>query len=177
MWDALFNLLERYATWPVVTLLFALFLLCQLGFQMRGKALGLGTQTLDVRFGYSPEEARDFFQSIGERGRKIYGWTQLTLDILFPLVYGALYAMLIIHVYPRETARYLTLVPALNTVSDLLENVTNAYLSLQFDGRASPLTRGASIFTMVKIVLLALSLMLILIGAVWSLWRSYRSPA
>src|SRR6478752_157815 len=89
MSNALSNLLERLATWPAVTLLFVLFLLCSQGFELRHKSLGFENPGLDSRFWYSPEEARDFFEAIGERGRRLYAITEVTLDLAFPLVYGS----------------------------------------------------------------------------------------
>jgi hypothetical protein len=177
MRDSFYNLLERFATWPIVALLFVLFLLCAQGFEWRRKALGYENPGLDGRYWYSPDEARDFLRDIGERGRGIYATTELTLDILFPLIYGTLFAALVIHVYARENAKNLVLVPLLTAAADVLENVTAAYLAWQFDGQSSPVARGAAILTAVKSVLFVLSLILIVVGALVALWRTSRSPA
>jgi hypothetical protein len=177
MWDSLYILLERWATWPVVALLFVMFLLCAQGFEWRRKTLGYENRGLDSRFWYSPDEARDFLQNIGERGRRIYVATQLTLDIVFPLIYGTLFAALIVHLYARENAKILVLVPLLTVAADLLENVTTAYLAWQFDGQASPVARGVAIVTAAKSSLFALALILIGAGALLAIWRTYRSLA
>lgn len=175
MWDSFFSLLERYATWPVVALLFVLFLLCAQGFEWRRKILGYENPGLDSRFWYSPGEARDFFQNIGESGRRIYVATQLTLDIVFPLIYGTLFAALIIHIYARENAKILVLVPLLTVAADLLENATTVYLASQFDGQASPVARGAATFTAAKTSLFFLAIILIGLGALLAIWRTTRS--
>lgn len=165
MREAAYNLFERRGTWPVVALLFILFLLCAQGFEYRRKVLGYENQGLDSRFWYSPVEARDFLKTIGERGRRVYAATELTLDIFFPIVYGALFAILLIRVYPPQTAKNLVLVPLLTATADILENLTAAYLALQFDGLPSTVARVATVFTAAKSILLVLSLILILIGA------------
>jgi hypothetical protein len=167
MLDTLFNLLEQRGTWRAVALLFILFLLCTQGFEWRRKTLGFENPALDGRRWYSPAEARDFLQNIGERGRRLYAVTELTLDLLFPIIYGALFSILLIHVYARGTAKNLLLVPLMTVVADVAENLTTAYLALQFDGQESSLARVAATFTMVKSVLLLLSLILILFGVVW----------
>jgi hypothetical protein len=177
MWNPFYSHIERFATWPVVALLFVLFVLCAQGFEIRRKSLGDNNPGLDGRCWYSPEEARDFFQAAGERGRRIYAATELTLDILFPLIYGILFAALLIHIYSRDTARYLTIVPLLTVAADVLENITVSYMAWQFDGRASPVAHGAAILTAVKTVLIVLSFVLILVGALAAIWRTYRSPA
>lgn len=172
MLDTLYNLLEQRGTWPVVALLFILFVACAQGFELRRKALGFENATLDSRRWYTPVEARDFLKNIGERGRKIYAATELTLDLLFPIVYGALFSILLIHVYARETGKNLLLVPVLTALADIGENLTAAYLTLQFDGQVSSLARVAAVFTLVKSVLLAITLILILVGGVLAVRRA-----
>ena len=172
MLDTLYNLLEQRGTWPVAALLFILFLACAEGFELRRKALGFENTALDRRRWYTPVEARDFLKNIGERGRKIYAATELTLDLLFPIVYGALFSILLIHVYPRESGKNLLLVPVLAVLADIGENFTAAYLALQFDGQVSSVARLAAVFTLVKSVLLAITLILILVGGVWALRRA-----
>ena len=177
MLDVIYNLLERWGTWPVVALLFILFVLCSFGFDYRRKALGFENQALDSRFCYTPVEVRDFFRAIHERGKRVfYAATELTLDILFPIVYASLFSILLIRVFTPETAKILVLVPLLTGVLDLLENLTLAYLALRFnENEISPVARVASLFTSVKLILFVLSLLLILVGAVCALWRTSRS--
>lgn len=175
--EAFYNFLERFATWQVVALLFVLFILCAQGFEWRSKTLGYENPALDGRFYYSPDEARDFLMKIGDSGQRVYVITELTLDILFPLIYGALFAALILHVYARENAKNLVLVPVLAVMADVLENITVSYLVWQFDGQSSPVARVAAILTAVKSSLFVLSLILILVGALVAIWRTSRSPA
>ncbi len=174
MLEGLYNRVERLASWHVVALLFVLFVLCVQGFEWRRARLGFENPGLDSRGWYSPEEARDFLRDIGPDGRQLYYTTELTLDLLFPVVYGALFASLIVRVYGRGSAKFLVLFPLLAALVDVLENVTLSYLAWQFDGRASPVAGGAAVLTAVKSGLFALSLVLILCGAAWSIWRAAR---
>jgi hypothetical protein len=177
MWDRFYNQLERLASWQVVSLLFVLFIICAQGFEWRRKQLGFENPGLDGRGWYSPVEVRDFLHNIKEEGRRLYYTTELSLDLLFPLVYGVLFAALITHVYARERARLLVLVPLLTVLCDVSENIVLAYLAWQFDERTSPLARGAAILTAAKSGLFVLSLLLILVGALWTIWRTSRPPA
>jgi hypothetical protein len=171
MYDKLYGFLVETATWPRVFLLAALFLLIVGVFDLRRKALGHENPALDGRRrGYSPEDARKFFEAIGPDGRKLYANTELSLDVAFPLVYGSLFAALLILLYGQVSARYRVLVPLLTVVMDLAENVTLAFLASRFDGKASPLARVAAVFTLLKFVLFVLSLLLILFGVVAAAW-------
>lgn len=177
MLDRFYNQIERWASWQVVALLFVLFLICVQGFEWRRKQLGYENPGLDSRGWYSSVEVRDFLRNIKEEGRRIYYTTELSLDLLFPLVYGALFASLITHVYARESAKLLVLVPLLAVICDVLENILLAYLAWQFNERTSPIARGAAMLTAAKSGLFVLSLLLILVGALWTIWRTSRAPA
>ena len=166
MWIMLYRLFDRIATWPMVALLFSIFVLCSGGFNWRSKRLGCENPVLDARFWYSPGQARDFFKAIDKEGRRIYAISQVTLDLVFPLTYGALFGALIVHVYAQNIARLLVWVPVLTAITDLLENVTTAFLAWQFDDRASPLAWVAAVFTAVKTVLFGVGLVLIVLGAI-----------
>ena len=177
MWEASYNLLERWGTWPVVALLFILFILCSQGFEYRRKVLGFENRALDSRFWYSPVETRDFLKAIDERDQRVfYAATELTLDILFPILYGALFSILLIRVYAPQNAKNVVIIPLLAAAADILENLTAAYLALQFNGEPSSVARVATVFTAAKWVLGILSAILILLGAVATIWRTSRLP-
>jgi hypothetical protein len=177
MANEFYNQLERVASWQVVALLFVLFIICAQGFEWRHKKLGYENPSPDGRGWYSPVEVRDFLHNIKEEGRRTYYTTELTLDLLFPLVYGTLFASFITHVYARKSAKILSLVPLLAVICDLMENIILAYLAWQFDEQPSPVARIAAMATAVKSGLFILSLLLILWGALWTIWRTARSPA
>ncbi|HYG79572.1 MAG TPA: hypothetical protein VD861_04250 [Pyrinomonadaceae bacterium] len=165
MYDKLYSFLLETATWPRVLLLVALCFLIAGLFEFRAKELGYGNPGLDSRWrGYSPEEARKFFQDIGEDGRKLYAATELTMDIAFPLVYGSLFSALVILLYGQQRARYLVLAPLLAAAFDLAENVTLAIMASTFKGQASGLARLAVVFTLAKCALLGISLLMTIVG-------------
>src|SRR5437879_2395351 len=109
------------ATWPVVALLVVGFLLCQMGFAWRHKALGPTHEVPDARLWYTPDDVRTFFDQIGDCGRQLYAFTQVTLDLANPLLYGTLFAVLIVRLFG---SRYPGLVPLPVAAADLLENAT-----------------------------------------------------
>jgi hypothetical protein len=127
--------------------------------------------------GYDGAEARDFLAGLGERGRRLYATTEVTLDLAFPLVYVTLLAVLIVRVYAERTAKYLVLLPALGGVADVLENCILAYLAWSFDGQASGWARVASAFTLLKSYALIATLVAIAVGAVSSVLATRRGDA
>lgn len=180
MRDGIYQQLDRIATWPVFALLVILFILCYLGFQwrhkvMKGIASGHDVSLFDARDSYTPDEARDLLEMIGARGRRIYAVTQITLDVVFPFVYGGLFVILLFKLYGHPG--YVLLVPLITVVADLLENLTTVYLALSYKGLSSPVTRAASTFTTLKRSGLIISLVLVLAGIAICVWRYRRGDA
>ena len=83
---ALYQPLYRLATWLVVALLSVAIVVCVQGFIWRQAALGWPNQVLDAHLGYTPIEAQQVLAALGTSGRHLYATTQLTLDVIFPLV-------------------------------------------------------------------------------------------
>jgi hypothetical protein len=170
-----YQMLVNSATWPRALLLFALFCLCVGVFELRSRALGYAHKVLDGRWrGYSPEDVRKFFEAIGEDGRRLYARTERSLDVAFPIIYGSLFATLLVLLYGRLGAKYLVLVPLLNVLFDFGENFTLSSLALRFDGKVQPLARLAVVFTRFKSLLFSISVLLILLGFVINLIERLR---
>lgn len=146
----LYDRLEPYATCPIIAGLFILFLVFLAGFEYRGRLFGKHVKTLDAHRleVYTPADVKAFFEELGDRNRKIYAWTQVTFDIAFPLVYGVLFALLIVCFYPEEWARWLVMIPCVGVVADVLENITSAVLAWSYTGDESSLSWAATVFTL-----------------------------
>jgi hypothetical protein len=177
MADSVYRLVLAVATWPLVALLLVLALLCVTGFQKRNDTLAAAASapggekpTLDSRGWYSAQTAHDVLGRLGERGRRLYAWTEVSLDLVFPFIYGTLLAALLVHLWDEPWGRWIVLAPLVAAAFDLLENVTIAALALTFNSeQVSPLGGVAGLFTAVKTGALLLSLALVAIGAVWRL--------
>jgi hypothetical protein len=167
--ESMFTKLSRsitgIASWPIVALLVVTLILCSLAFDWRQEVLGSKNKILDGRGWYTPAEARQLFKDLGDRGRNVYAATQVTLDLVFPVVYAFLFAILINRVSSGRRD-WPVVVPLLAGVADLLENVTIAYLAWSYQGQESPLAWFAAICTLTKSLLFVASLVLILAGGV-----------
>lgn len=172
---SLYELIRPIATWPVVALLLVAFILCVQAFSWGQRSLGYQHEVLDVRFWYTPEDASKLLESLGERGRRLYAWTRVTLDVVFPVVYGTLFAVLITRLYQPEAARQLLLIPFGALVADLLENSMAAYLAWSYDGQESKLAWAALAFTLAKFLLFGISLVVLVVGGIIGLSQAEQS--
>lgn len=165
MLDVLYRFVASYATWPAAALLVVvcMVLIASLHFLFRTL---VRRRVLDLRLWYSAEEARQFFDAIGVRGRRAYVGLALTLDILYPIAYGTLMAMLMVLLFDQRWGRMLVLLPLLTVVADVLENLTVAHLAWWYNGKPSALTPLAATFTLVKWLLVGLAIAILVLGAV-----------
>ncbi|HEV8239487.1 MAG TPA: hypothetical protein VGS57_08980 [Thermoanaerobaculia bacterium] len=172
----LYESLLPSANWLTIGLLFAVVLVCIGLFIGRLDALRRTTnigreKLLDGRLWYTASDAASLFDQLGARGRRLYAWTAVTLDLFFPLAYGLLFALLLVRLWPPGQA-WLLLLPILTVLADILENLTIATMIWTWRAGEEPSLAGeAAIFTLTKHIFLLLSVLAILIGFVHALPR------
>lgn len=173
MLNSIHNRLTSLATWPVVSLLLVGFLACQSGFDWRHRALGHAETPESLKW-YTPGEICKLFEEWGDDRLALYAWTEVTLDLAFPLIYGTLFAVLIARLFQVGQWRWAVMVPLCGAAVDLMENATTAALawSYIYNKQESPVAWAAACFTVVKIVCFVVSGLLLLGGGVAGLWRS-----
>ena len=166
-------LANKLANWQGVLFLLAILVLCILGFTWRSGLFNLDVdhKLLDARFWYRPTDVRDFFAYIntklGKKGLNIFVLTQVTLDFIFPITYGTLFATLIILLYSGETRQKLIIIPLLATIFDLGENFILAYLAYSYTGKISSLAWLAGISTSLKWLMMIGSVLIVFGGAIY----------
>ena len=176
MRDGIRPVLQRLATWRVVALTALTALLCLAAFEWRDVRLG-GLELLDTRRWYSPEQAAALFGALDRldpSARAVYAWTEVTVDLIFPVAYGLLLALALLRLF--GSGRPLYLLPIAGAVADVLENISIAVLAATYDGAVSSLARVAAVFTLLKSVLILSALAATVGGVIRWLWF-VRRPA
>lgn len=135
-------------------------------FRWRSLLLGIGDKVLDARFGYTPLDVVAFFGGLDPGALRLYAWSELTLDVLFPVAYVLFLAIGLSKLYSGAWAARMVLLPMLGGAADLLENGLLAAMAFTFDGGVSSLSPAASLITSVKFVLLSLALLLLVGGLI-----------
>ena len=162
--DRLYDFVNRLASWPIVAILVVGMLLFNQGFAGRREVTGAQNQLLDGRRWYTPADTAELFSELGEL-RFYYAFTELTLDLIYPLTYSLLFAILILRTWG---ARYtwLMYIPLLTLIFDLVENILITFMALTFDGSPTGLAWAAAVFTLGRTLLFLGSLLLVLNGGV-----------
>jgi hypothetical protein len=171
---ALYDRANR-ATWWHGIILLIFFVACVGGLDWREKwqeqKLGRAVTLLDVRFRYAAAEVHELFKELGAQGRQIYAATELTLDLVFPLTYGAILVICLARLSGREIGRYLVIFPAVTVVADLLENLAVVCLLWSYQEQTSSrlwsaLAWTGAKFTATKWVFALASVLTVLVTAI-----------
>ena len=167
--------LERLSTRRVVIPTLLTALLCVAAFQWRDARLG-GLELLDTRQWYTPEQAVALFGALDRldpRARAVYAWTEVSVDLVFPVAYGLLLALALLRLFAH--GRPLYLLPIAGAVADAFENISIALLAATYDGAPSSWARVAAVFTLLKSVLILAALAAVVGDAIRWLWAVRRA--
>jgi hypothetical protein len=149
----------------LLALAFVGYFVCQILFAWRSERLGTSPSTPDVRWnGYSRDEIATLFQSWGDARRLLYARTQVTLDVLFPVCYALLFAILTARLYPAHGWRWLVVVPLVAALADLVENLVLAGVAFTNGNGTWGLIPVASWATRLKFLAFTATLVALLIG-------------
>ena len=166
------NALARCATRRVGLGALAGVIACVAGLVWRHDRLG-GLALLDARGWYTPPEAAALFDALDAldaNARLVYATTALTIDMVFPVAYGLLFAIVLVRLFRAS----LFVLPLALAVSDALENLTVAALALGHAGAPSAVAWLAAGFTLVKTVLIFATLAATGAGAARWIWGRIR---
>ena len=124
------------------------------------KELAAGAPLLDMRPGYTPDDAYHLFDTLGQSGRGAYLRLLWTMDLLLP----ALFSLFLSSAIRRGAFRASRSIPLLSAVCDYAENIMVTVLLLRYPIREPALVQLASVFTATKLALYASGLLLAIGG-------------
>ena len=120
---------------------------------------------LDLYFSYRPEQVYEYLETLGATGRSAYTRMLLIPDLVFPVIYAMALSIALMLVLRRllPLARLsLCLFPFLIVIADWLENLSLFIVTREFPERADAIAGYASLFTSLKWVLMALTVLILL---------------
>lgn len=162
--------LQRLTTRRVVIPTLLAALLCVAGFEWRDARLN-GLELLDTRQWYTPDEAADLFGALDQldsRARAAYAWTEVSIDMVFPVAYGLLFALLLFRLFGDGRRFYV--LPIAGVAADVFENLSIALLASTYDGDPTSWSRVAAVFTLLKSGLILATLAAAVGGVTRRLW-------
>lgn len=161
--------------WAVIAsvLVFGLFLALVLPkFSERASRYSNGAASPDTSFTYTGADLYQMAQTYGPTGREDFIDVRWTLDLLFPVVYTAFFitttSWFLRRLVPLSSClRMLNLVPVVAFLLDLLENNATTLVMFKFPNKAPIAQALAPIFTPLKWIAVAASMLLVVISVVF----------
>ena len=177
---------NRFYNWAKGWFVFILFLLDAFfsGFLMpliQGMMQGGqgGIQPLDLMIFATPEKVFDMIGKYGEYGRPFYRNVELTVDVIYPIVYLFFFGLLISWLFKRGFAanspmRKYNIMPLGAWFFDLLENIFIVTLLSIYPSQPTALAWILFLLTTVKWLFAGASILLILIGLVMAARNKFK---
>jgi hypothetical protein len=129
-----------------------------------------GKPTLDSDCFYTAEKAYDLFNKLGDDGRLFYAWTEITLDLIFPVLYTLFLSLLLIFIFRKlsnfKFQRALVLLPLMAMLFDFCENALIAFLLFAYPKKYIWIAVVASLSTKLKWIFVFASLAAIFYGLI-----------
>ena len=141
---------------------------------------GTGTQQpIDLQFFSTPAKLFAMVESYGEFGRPFYRNVELTVDILYPVIYMLAFGLFISWLFqrgfkPDSKMQKWNVLPVGIWLFDLLENLGIVTLLSTFPAQMTAVAWLTTIFTMVKWTFLGASVLLIIVGLVMAAKNGFR---
>lgn len=152
-----------------ILLFLALYLVFVLGIFPYFAAETSAAQPIDLAFHYSVEQVYEWIESYGDEGRSRYMIGELTIDLLYPVVYTCLFAGLIGWLTNFEQGghyRWLAALPASIWLFDLIENLGIVTMLYNYPQQLVQVANVTSWVTSIKwslaFVVIAVTLLLVI---------------
>lgn len=166
--------LHKMATGRNIAILLVLDVIMMMGVMPfvtgRMKALIGNARLLDVVIPtYSPSFAHEMVTAYGAEGRALYRIFALSADLIYPLIYGFAFALLLAYLWPRLATgvrwlRFLPLIPLTAMLFDIGENLSVVTMITQYPVQSYGMARLAGFCSLMKWILVFLTLVLMLTG-------------
>src|SRR5215203_1330122 len=92
--------------------------------------------TLDSNLSYDSDKAYELFEKLTPEGRQMYAWTEITVDVIFPIIYSLFLSLLMIWVFQKssnyKSQQYLAMLPFIAILFDFCENVLIAIMLFDY---------------------------------------------
>ena len=119
-------------------------------------AFSNGMKLLDMLpTGYNRDYVNLLFKTLGENGREIYLTNQLPVDMIYPLLFGLSYSLLLAYFLKKlnklkSPFTYLCLLPIIAGISDYLENIGIITMLNSYPDLTETTVKATNIFSVIK---------------------------
>lgn len=155
--------IENNANSKNILLLFLLFLLFNFVLFPSFLRKEGNAEALDLQFAYSAQKAYQLIENYGDAGRKSYIIGELTVDLIYPIIYSLLLSFIIYAILRNPK---LALFPFLILITDYFENFGIVTMLYCYPQKLIYLAWITSFFSTLKWTLVIFSISIIIYGSI-----------
>ncbi len=117
-----------------------------------------GMKLLDMLpTGYNAEYVNSLFDILGEKGREVYLFNQIPIDMIYPFLFGISFCLVLAYFFQKLSKLngyflYLCLLPVVAGIFDYLENIGIITMLINYPNLSKSLITTTNIFTIFKSV-------------------------
>ena len=105
--------------------------------------------------GYSAEYVNELMNTLGEKGRDAYLYNQIPLDMVYPLLFGITYSLLLAYIMNKlgksdSVLFFLCYMPLLACLFDYIENAGIISILVSYPDNSDLLSQITNIFSILK---------------------------
>lgn len=172
--NSLIRTLDRFANWKSFLLLLALYVSFPAYWlknaeatinQLAGKTIG----PVDLTMGFDPARTLAMIADYGPAARTYYTRVELTIDVIYPLVYALFLAVILTLLFRGKSFKpfgWVTLLPFVSQLFDYLENATIVGLLTSYPRQSYALAILCEVFKLAKWLTFGLAIGMIVYGLV-----------
>lgn len=149
-------------------------------------AFSNGMKLLDMMpTGYNSEYINTLFETLGEKGRAIYLYNQIPVDMLYPFLFGISYCLLIAYLLKKTDKLnsayfYLCFLPIIAGIADYLENIGIIIMLNSYPNLSQITMKATNAFSIIKSIsttffFIALIITLLMLGVKTLMERKTKS--
>ena len=157
------SFLQKHATWKSILILMGIMMCFMFLFFPQFLPKGEYARSLDTEYFYNAEDAYDIIGNYTDSMRRTYILGELTLDLVFPVIYTLIFSFLIFMLFKNAT---LALFPLIQMIFDYLENTGIVIMLSAWPHKIMWLAGTTSVFSMIKWGLAGVSTLIIMVGLV-----------
>jgi len=150
-----YDFLRRIANLKSLILFFAIYMFFN-GYILKNAEIKLnelaGTTVgvIDLSFGFDPQKTLDMVAAYGEEGRAFYVKTELTADLIYPIIYAFLFAIALIMLYGPIPNPFICFLPFITLLADYMENVFVVSLLKSYPQQSYNMAVFCEVFKLIK---------------------------
>jgi hypothetical protein len=176
------DFLNRISNWKTLIITLTIYMVFNLVLlkNAESKINELAQKTvgvIDLTFGFNPQKTLQMVAEYGDAGREYYADTEMTTDVLYPIVYTLLFCIILTLLFrnkPYKPFSFINLLPFGALVFDLLENLSIVTLLKSFPNSSETVAIICEIVKMLKWIAFGLVLISIFYGLIMLGLKSMR---